>query len=269
LDVRWGYNIQIKEGDEEKAVFMTNWGLLEPLVMFFGLTNSPATFQSMMNEIFERQITEGQVIIYLDDILIYSDNLEDHRATVREVLQVLKDNDLFLKHEKCEFEKREVEYLGVIIGDGKIRMDPVKVASVQEWATPRNLKDVQSFLGFLNFYHQFIQGFGDHAKPLTRLTRKATQWRWGDEENTAFRHLIDAVTSEPVLHFPMDDGEWRVEADSSDFATGACLTQCRAGVWVPIAFLSKGLNDTERNYDIHDKEMLAIMRALYEWQHFL
>jgi hypothetical protein len=223
----------------------------------------------MMNEIFERQIAEGWVIVYLDDILIYSDNLEDHRATVREVLQVLKDNDLSLKHEKCEFEQWEVEYLGVIIGDGKIHMDPVKVAGLREWATPRTVKDVQSVLGFLNFYRRFIKGFGDHAKPLTQLTRKDTQWRWGTEENSAFRQLIDAVTSEPVLHFPTDDGEWRVEADSSDFATGACLTQCQAGVWVPIAFLSKGLNDMERNYDIHDKEMLAVMRALYEWRHFL
>jgi hypothetical protein len=106
LDVRWGYNnIRIKEGDEEKAAFMTNRGLWEPLVMFFGLTNLPVTFQLMMNEIFERQIAEGWVIMYLDDILIYSDNLEDHRVTVHEVLQVLKDNDLSLKHEKCEFKQ--------------------------------------------------------------------------------------------------------------------------------------------------------------------
>jgi hypothetical protein len=259
LDVRWGYNnIQIKEGDEEKASFMTNRGLWESLVMFFGLTNSPVTFQSMMNEIFGKQITEGRAIVYLDDILIYSDNLEDHRATVHEVLQVLEDNDLSLKHEKCEFEQREVEHLGVIIGDGKIRMDPVKVARVREWAMPKTVKDVQSFLGFLNFYRWFIDGFGDHAKPLTRLTWKDTRWRWGMEENTAFRRLIDAVTAEPVLHFPTHDGEWRVEADSSDFTTGACLTQCQAGVWVPIAFLSKGLNDMERNYNIHE-EMLAVM----------
>jgi hypothetical protein len=176
LDVRWGYNnIRIKEGDEEKAAFITNHGLWEPLVMFFGLTNSPATFQSMMNEIFERQIAEGQVIVYLDDTLIYSETLEEHRATVMEVLEILKANDLYLKPEKCEFEKREVEYLGVIVGDGKIRMDPVKVAGIHEWAKPQTVKDVQSFLGFLNFYRRFIKDFGEHSKPLTRLTRKDTR----------------------------------------------------------------------------------------------
>ena len=137
----------------------------------------------------------------------------------------------------------------------------MKVAGVREWKTPKNVKEVQSFLGFLNFYRRFIQDFGHIAKPLHRLTKKAMKWHWGKEEETAFRDLINAVTTEPVLHFPADHGEWRVEADASDFATGAVLSQQQDGVWVPIAFLSKSLNDTERNYDIHDKEMLAIMRA--------
>lgn len=159
--------------------------------------------------------------------------------------------------------------LGVIVGNGKIRMDPVKVAGVRNWQAPQSVKDVQSFLGFLNFYRRFIPNFGHHARPLTRLTQKDCKWTWGPVEHAAFRKLIDLVTSEPVLHFPMDDGEWRVEADSSDFATGACLSQCQNGRWVPIAFLSKSLSETEHNYDIHDKEMLAIMRALEEWCHYL
>jgi hypothetical protein len=117
--------------------------------------------------------------------------------------------------------------LGVIIRDGKIRMDPIKVEGVQQWATLRNVKDVQSFLGFLNFYQHFIKGFGDYAKPFTRLTRKDYKWRWGELEKKMFDQLILAITSEPILHFPMDIGEWRVEADSSDYATGACLTQCQ------------------------------------------
>jgi hypothetical protein len=151
LDVQWGYNnIRIKEGDEEKAVFITNRGLWEPLVMFFGLMNLPATFQSMMNDIFADLIAEGRVIVYLDNILIYSENLEEHWSTVKEVLRILQENELFLKPEKCEFEQREVEYLGVIVRDGKIRMDPIKVESVRQLATPRNVKDVQSFFEFLN-----------------------------------------------------------------------------------------------------------------------
>lgn len=225
LDVRWGYNNIHIEGDEEKATFITNHRLWEPLVMFFRLTNSPATFQSMMNEIFARQIAEGGVIVYLDNILIYSDNLDEHRDTVCEVLGILAQNDLFLKPEKCEFERQEIEYLGVIVGNGTIHMDPVKVAGVREWATPRTVKDVQNFLGFLNFYQRFIRDFGLYSKPLTRLTRKTSKWRWGREEHGTFRKLIDLVTSEPVLHFPTDDGEWRVEADLSDFATGGVLSQ--------------------------------------------
>jgi hypothetical protein len=125
LDVLWGYNnIQIKEGDEEKAAFVTNRGLWEPLVMFFGLTNSPATFQSMVKNIFVDLIVEGWVIVYLDDILIYSEHLEEHCATVK-VLRILQENELFLKPKRCEFKQREVKYLGVIFGDGRIRMDPI------------------------------------------------------------------------------------------------------------------------------------------------
>jgi hypothetical protein len=173
LDVRWGYNnIRIKEGDEEKAVFVTNRGLWELLVMFFGLTNSPATFQSIMNEIFADLIVEGQVIVYLDNILIYSEYLEEHCSTVKEVLWILQENKLFLKPEKCEFEQREVEYLGVIIGDGKIWMDPIKVEGVRQWATPRNVKDVQSFLRFLNFTNNSSKDSGTmRSRGLVSLGR--------------------------------------------------------------------------------------------------
>jgi hypothetical protein len=166
----------------------------------------------MMNDIFVDLIAEGRVVVYLDDILIYLEHLEDHRATVKEVLWILQENKLFLKPEKSEFEQREVKYLGVIVGDGKIRMDPIKVEGVQQWATPRNIKDIQSFLGFLNFYQHFIKGFGDYAKALTHLTRKDYKWRWGELEKKVFNQLTLAVTSEPILHFPtaigLSNGLW-------------------------------------------------------------
>ena len=153
LDVRWGYNnVRIKEGDEHKAAFVTNRGLFEPTVMFFGMTNSPATFQNMMNDIFTDLIAEGKVTIYLDDILIYSQDLNEHRTVVHEVLRRLKENDLFLKPEKCEFERPETEYLGVIISKGQIHMDPVKIKAVAEWPTPQNASDIHKFRGFANFY---------------------------------------------------------------------------------------------------------------------
>jgi hypothetical protein len=159
LDIRWGYNnVRIKEGDEWKAAFRTNRGLYEPLVMFFGLTNSPATFQTMMNDILRDLINEGKVIVYLDDILIFTEDFEEHRRLVCRVLQVLQDNRLYLKPEKCDFEKTEIEYLGFIISHNSMKMDPVKIKGVMEWPEPSTVKQVQAFLGFTNFYRRFIQG---------------------------------------------------------------------------------------------------------------
>lgn len=152
LDVRWGYNnVRIKDGDEWKAAFRTNRGLFEPLVMFFGLTNSPATFQTMMNDIFRDLINRGVVVVYLDDIMIFTRTLEEHRKIVREVLEILRTNKLYLKDEKCEFERTKTEYLGMIISEGSVEMDPAKVAGIMEWPIPKCKRDVQAFLGFTNF----------------------------------------------------------------------------------------------------------------------
>ena len=204
LDVRWGFNnVRIKEGDEWKAAFRTNRGLFEPLVMFFGLTNSPATFQTMMNEIFIELIDGNVVIVYMDDILIFTETLEQHREIVKKVLEILQANKLYLKAEKCEFEKERIEYLGLIISQGKIEMDPVKVEGVSKWPEPENVKDVQSFLGFVNFYRRFIQDFADIAKPLHELTKKGTVRRWAQRHKDAFNQLKERVTSSPILIFLM------------------------------------------------------------------
>lgn len=271
LDVRWGYNnVRIKAGDEWKAAFRTNKGLFEPLVMFFGLTNSPATFQSMMNELFTELIDEGVVIVYMDDILIYTDSLEEHRKVVKRVLEVLETSKLYLKAEKCEFEKEKVEYLGLIISQGKIEMDPVKIEGVSKWPEPTHVKEVQSFLGFVNFYRRFIQDFSDIARPLHDLTRKECPWIWKAEQKEAFEELKHRVTSAPILIFPDENKPYKLEADSSDYATGAVLSQeGEDGKWHPVSFLSKSLSSVERNYEIHDKEMLAIIKSLEEWRHYL
>jgi len=153
LDVRWGFNnVCIKEGDEWKVVFQTNHGLFEPLIMYFGLTNSPATFQMMMDDIFEDLISEGVVVVYLDDILIFTETLDEHHRIIRHVLGLLEKHKLYLRADKCEFEKTTVEYLGVIIFHNSVAMDLVKIAGIAEWPTPMNKKEVQSFLGFTNFY---------------------------------------------------------------------------------------------------------------------
>src|ERR1700723_2684943 len=272
LDVRWGYNnVRIKEGDEWKAAFRTNRGLFKPLVMYFGLTNSPATFQMMMNEIFQDLITQGVVSIYLDDILIFMESMEEHNRITHLVLEWLREYKLYLRHDKCEFAQTKIEYLGLIISHGQAEMDPVKIAGVAEWPIPTSKKEVQSFLGFTNFYHRFIEGFSHLARPLFDLTRNNSIWHWTETENTAFDHIRTHVTSAPILMFPDEMRPFRVEADSSDFATGAVLSQqsLEDDKWHPIAYYSKSLNAVERNYEIHDKEMLAVIRALEEWRHFL
>ena len=184
----------MKEGDEWKAASQTNCGLFQPLVMFFGLTNSPATFQTMMDGIFEELITKGQVMVYLDDILIFTDTLEEHRKITWEVLHLLWKHNLYLKLEKCKFEKTEVEYLSVVIYHNSVRMDPVKVATVTKWPAPTNQKEVQSFLEFTNFYCRLIEDFSHHACPLFDLTKADTKWKWGPKKQSAFDVLKGKVS---------------------------------------------------------------------------
>lgn len=171
--------------------------------MFFGLTNSPATFQWMMNDIFKDLIAEGKVTIYLDDILIFTKHLNEHQRIVRRILQRLRENKLFLKAEKCEFEVLETEYLGVIISQDSIQMDPVKVAGITEWPTPTKKKELQSFLGFTNFYRKFIRDYSKIVRPLTQLTRNA-EWTWSTAQNQAFQQLKKQMAEDVVLTIPME-----------------------------------------------------------------
>jgi hypothetical protein len=236
--------------------------------MFFSLTNSPATFQTMMNDIFRDLINDGKVVVYLDDILIFTKSLEEHQRVVRRVLQILRENNLYLKPEKCEFEQTKIEYLGLIISEGHVAMDPVKVKGILDWPAPTTKRELQAFLGFVNFYRHFIRGYGDLAKPLTSLTGNV-DWSWEGLQQDAFEVIKQRISSAPVLAIPTDDDPYRVEADSSGKAIGAVLSQQQDGVWKPVAFLSKALNETERNYEIYDRELLAIMTALAEWRHHL
>jgi hypothetical protein len=237
-------------------------------VMFFGLTKSPATFQTMMNHIFRDLINKGKVTVYLNDILIFTKDLAEHCEIISKVLQILWENKPSLKPQKCEFEKEEMKYLGMIIGHGKVCMDPLKVVAVAEWPTPKNKKEIQQFLGFANYYWCFIKGFSGIAKPLTSLTRNE-QWQWRQEQQRAFEEVKWRICSEPVLTIPVNNAPYCLEADSSDYASGAILSQKIDDKWHPVAYMSKALNETERNYEIYDKEMLAIMTALSEWRQYL
>jgi len=225
----------------------------------------------MMNDIFRTLIAKGIVVVYLDDILIFTETEEEHERAVRRVLGVLAEHKLFLRLEKCEFYQKRIEYLGLVISENKVEMDPVKVAGVRDWPTPENQTDVQAFIGFVNFYRRFIWDFSTIARPLFDLTRSDKAWNWDTKEQDAFERLKAAVTTAPVLVSPQDSEPFRIEADSSDFTSGAVLSQQLPGEekWHPVAFYSKSLSPVERNYEIHDKEMLTIIRALEEWRHFL
>jgi len=173
FDIQWGYNnIQIKEGDEWKAAFLTPEGLFEPTVMFFGLTNSPATFQMMMNHIFHAQVAQGWLSTYMDDIAIQTkpkqgeteeEHQKCHEKLTHLVLDILEKNDLYLKPEKCDFLKKEIDYLGVIIGDNKIKMDLSKLKGVMDWVTPQNPTDIRKFLGFTGYYRYFVPNYSKIA----------------------------------------------------------------------------------------------------------
>jgi len=271
IDLQWGYNnVRIKEGDEWKAVFSMPEGSFEPTVMFFGLTNSPAMFQAMMNDLLRDLVVEEKVAVFIDNVMVVTKTEKGHDEIVEEVLRRLEENDLFVKPEKCVWKVREVGFLGVIIGEDRVIMEKEKVQGVIEWPVPKSMKDVQKFLGLANYYRQFVKDFATIAKPLHETTRKDKKWNWGEKQQKVFEELKKRFTTEPVLVTPDLDREIRVEADASDFVTGGVLSmKCEDEKWRPVAYISKSLNEAERNYEIYDKEMLAIIRCLEAWRHFL
>jgi len=181
--------VRIHPDNIKKTAFKTPLGLFESLVMTFGLCNAPATFQTFMDTQFADIIATRHVVIYLDDILIFAETLRELTQLTHQVLQRIQDLDLFLRPAKCSFNQTSVEYLGLIISEGEIRIDPVKLKAIQDWPLPRTVKDVQKFLGFCNFYRRFVKDYSHIARPLFNLTKKETPWNWTTECNTAFETL--------------------------------------------------------------------------------
>ncbi len=253
LDVRWGYNnVRIREGDEHKAAFKTRYGLFEPTVMYFGLTNSPATFQTMMNFIYRDVILKHEPLgttirIYMDDIGIATrTNLMDHHCAIHDVLRVAQLHDLYFKPEKCLFDSPSMDYLGVILEKGVTCMDPAKIAGVNTWPVPTSPMEVRKVLGFFNFYRPFIEGFALIARPLHKLTRKDYEWRWGKEEQEAFDKLKKRIMSEPVLAHAALDDQFELEVDASGYTVGAVLLQRKEdGKKHPIGYYSTTLNEAQ------------------------
>ncbi|QRW23208.1 Retrotransposable element Tf2 protein [Rhizoctonia solani] len=270
LDLQWGYNnVRVKEGDEWKTAFRTKYGLYKSLVMTFGLTNAPAAFQHFMNELF-KDLLDVCVIIYLNDILIYSKDDASHTQHVHEVLRRLMENQLFCKASKCTFHVTSVEYLGIIVLDKGFSLDKLKIQAVREWPTPTKVKEVQSFLGFANFLRWFVANFSHMARPLHNLVKKDTPWKWETKEQEAFQGLKDAITSAPVLCHADPTKPYFLETDASGAALGSILSQRQEdGRLHPLGFLSESFKGAEQNYDTHDKELLAIIRSFEYWRIFL
>jgi len=269
IDLRGAYNlVHIKEGDEWKTTFRTRYGHFEYNIMPFGLTNAPAIFQHLMNDVF-REFLDDFVVCYLDDILVFSKNEEKHINHVRLVLEKLHTARLYAKLEKCVFHQPQVEFLGYIISGRGLSMDPKKIRTVTEWKKPATVRDVQCFLGFANFYRIFNRNYSKIADPLTQLTRK-DKLEWNAEADQAFETLKKAFTTAPILTHPDFQKPFFLETDASDFALGAILSQPDKDECLhPVAFHSQKFTATEINYEIHNKELLAIIDSFQEWRHFL
>ena len=268
IDLRSGYHqIRLDESSIPLTAFRTRYGHYEFLVLPFGLTNAPASFMTLMNDIFRDQLDKF-VIVYLDDILVYSKSWKEHLSHIKTVLQVLHNKKLYGKLSKCYFGLKEVEYLGHILQPSGVRVDPHKTDVISKWDLPTCKKDVQSFLGLVNYYRRFIKNCSAIAKPLTSLT-KNVPFQWTAEHDTAFRSLKSAITTAPVLKAYSPEAPIIVTTDASSYAIGAVLEQITPDGIHPVAFTSRTLNPAEQNYAPHELELLAIVDTLRTWRSYL
>ena len=269
LDLASGYHqIGVTSGDIAKTAFRTNRGSYEFIVMPFGLTNAPATFQRLINSVFEGEINDF-VLVYLDDILIFSETLEDHWRHLDIALRRLRDAKLYGRLHKCDFIKKEVEYLGFKISKDGISTDPEKVRAVVEWPTPASVRDVRSFLGLASYYRRFIRNFSLIAKPLTDLTKNNMKWQWEDEQERAFIQIKVALVTAPVLRIPDFSKEFVVTTDASLVSAGAILQQDFGEGIQPVAYASRKFIPAECRYSAYERELLAIVWAIGLWRPYL
>ena len=270
IDLRHAYHlVHIADSDEWKIAFRTCYGSFEWSVMPFGLTNTPAAFQQLMNNIFSN-LLDVCVMIYLDDILIYLNNMSEHHQHVKEILKHLHKAGLYAKAEKCKFYSESVEYLGYILSPSGLTMSDDKIKIIQDWLEPKKVKNIQSFLGFTNFYCWFIFNYSDIVIPLTYLTQKNIPWKFDISCRDAFNSLKKVFTSVPIFTHWIPDTQLIVETDASDYVLAAILSIVNKNNEVhPVAFHSHTFTMVELNYNTHDKELLVIFEAFKIWQHYL
>ncbi len=269
MDLHLGYNqVLVKESDVHKTAIATPFGHFEWLVMGLGMTNAPATFQTMMTDIF-RPFLFDFVVVFLDDILVFSNTLDEHLRHLESVFEVLRQHKLYAKPPKCTFGASEVKFLGHIISGDTIRADPAKLECVAAWAQPTGVREVRTFLGFANYFRRFIADFASVAAPLESLLRQGVRFSWGDQHQAAFDGLRTRLLSAPVLRLPDGRRPYRVETDASDTRVAAVLLQQHEGQWHPVAFLSRRLTGAEQRYTTSEREMLAAVWALGVWRLYL
>ena len=232
--------------------------------MSFGLTNAPASFMDLMNRVF-KDFLDSFVIIFIDDILIYSPTKEDHVEHLRKVLTVLKEKQLYAKFKKCEFWIERVVFLGHVVSKEGISVDPGKVEAVTKWQRPKNVFEVRSFLGLAGYYRRFVEGFSKISNPLTQLTRKSVPFQWSDACEKSFQELKQRLVTAPILTIPTDSDGFVVYSDASKNGLGCVLMQNGK----VIAYASRQLKDYEKNYPVHDLELAAVVFALKIWRHYL
>ena len=268
IDLASGYHqIKVAECDQHKTAFRTRFGHYEFKVLPFGLTSAPATFMRLMNDTLMPYLDQF-VIVYLDDICVFSKTPEEHLEHVRKVLDLLRQEKLVGKLSKCEFGISSMDFLGHVVSDQGVATDPEKIKSVQEWPTPQNATDVMRFLGLANFYRRFVKDFSKIAAPLTTLTGNVP-FIWSPAAETAFKSLKTALTTAPVLCLPDCSKPFILECDASKFAIGQVLCQGEGRDRRVVAFESRKMIPAEVNYPVHDQELLSVVHGLRKWRHYL
>ncbi|KAL8089701.1 hypothetical protein AgCh_039255 [Apium graveolens] len=265
IDLSSGYHqLKIKPEDIPKTAFRTRYGHYEFLVMSFGLTNAPAAFMDLMNRIFKEYLDKF-IIVFIDDILIYSKTEEDHAEHLRTALEILRKKKLYAKFSKCEFWLQEVQFLGHIVSNEGIKVDPAKIEAITNWEKPRTPTEVRSFLGLAGYYRRFVQNFSRIATPLTKLTRKNEKFIWNNKCEESFQELKRRLITTPVLSLPDDRGNFVIYSDASHKGLGCVLMQHEK----VITYASRQLKPHEQKYHTHDLELAAIVFALKIWRHYL
>jgi hypothetical protein len=265
IDLHSGYHqIKIRSSDVPKTAFSTRYGLYEYLVMSFGLTNAPAYFMYLMNSVFMQELDKF-IVVFIDDILIYSKNLEDHANHLHIVLQRLRDHHLYAKFSKCEFWLDTVKFLEHTISSNSVSIDPSKVQEVMDWKPPTSVHQIRSFLGLAGYYRCFIPDFSRIAKPMTELLKKGVKFSWDQKCEDAFHTLRAHLSTAPVLAQPDVSKPFDIYCDASGIALGCVLMQDNR----VIAYASRALRTHEQNYPSHDLELAAVIHALKIWRHHL